>query len=59
MTGKVKAWLMTMEEDACEMTRKEFIAKHGEHNIDVFECILDQAKDEGFDHPQLIEDSPY
>jgi hypothetical protein len=46
MTGKVKAWLMTMEEDACEMTRKEFLAKHSEHNIDVFECILDQARAE-------------
>lgn len=56
--GKVKNWLMEMEEDACEMTRKEFVKKHGETNIDVFEQVLTEAHFEGFDHPQLIEDSP-
>lgn len=56
--GKVKNWLMEMEEDACEMTRKEFIKKHGEHNIDVFDTVLNLAVFEGFDHPQLVEDSP-
>ena len=39
MTGKVKAWLMEMEEDAAEMTRDEFIDKHGEYEADIWDCV--------------------
>ena len=35
MTGKVKAWLMEMEEDAVDMTRDEFMDKHGEYQVDI------------------------
>ena len=37
--GKVKAWLMEMEEDAAEMTRDEFIAKHGEYQMDIWDRV--------------------
>ena len=39
MTGKVKAWLMEMEEDAAEMTRDEFIKEHGEYQTDVWDRV--------------------
>ena len=39
MTGKVKAWLMEMEEEAAEMTRDEFIDKHGEYQLDAWDCV--------------------
>jgi len=39
MTGKVKAWLMKLEEDAAEMTRDEFIDKHGEYQLDIWDCV--------------------
>ena len=37
--GKVKAWLMKMEEDAVEMTRDEFIKEHGEYQADVWDRV--------------------
>ena len=39
MTGKVKAWLMEMEEDAVDMTRDEFMDKHGEYQVDVWDRV--------------------
>ena len=39
MTGKVKAWLMEMEDDALEMTRDEFIAEHGEYQVDIWDTV--------------------
>ena len=39
MTGKVKAWLMEMEEDAAEMTRDEFIEEHDEYQLDVWDRV--------------------
>ena len=37
--GKVKAWLMEMEDDALEMTRDEFIAEHGEYQADIWDRV--------------------
>ena len=34
--GKVKDWLIEMEEDALCMTREEWTAKHGESCIDIY-----------------------
>jgi len=34
--GKVKSWIMDMEEDAIDMTLEEWTAKHGESVIDVY-----------------------
>jgi len=39
MTGKVKAWLMEMEDDALEMTRDEFMDKHGEYQVDIWDRV--------------------
>ena len=39
MTGKVKAWLMEMEEAAAEMTRDEFIEEHDEYQLDVWDRV--------------------
>ena len=39
MTGKVKAWLMEMEEDAVDMTRDEFIKEHGEYQVDIWDRV--------------------
>ena len=37
--GKVKQWLMEMEEDAVDMTRDEFIDRHGEYQVDVWDTV--------------------
>ena len=37
--GKVKAWLMKLEEDAAEMTRDEFIDKNGEYEADIWDRV--------------------
>lgn len=34
--GKLKAWLMQLEDDALYMTREEFLEAHGEFNIGVW-----------------------
>ena len=39
MTGKVRAWLMKMEEDAAEMTLDEFINKNGEYEADIWDRV--------------------
>ena len=39
MTGKVKALLMEMEEDAAEMTRDEFMDRHGEYQMDIWDRV--------------------
>ncbi len=48
--GKVKAWLMDMEEDAMGMSRDSWAARHGSHNLDVF----DKARDKYEGH--IVED---
>ena len=37
--GRVKSWVMDMEEDAYDMTREEFIAKHGESHVDIWDKV--------------------
>ena len=34
--GKVKAWVMDMEEDAIDMTVEEWCEKHGDSLIDIY-----------------------
>jgi hypothetical protein len=34
--GKVKSWIMDMEEDAVDMSVEEWCAKHGESLIEVY-----------------------
>ena len=37
--GKVKAWLMDMEEDAMSMNRGSWIEKHGLSNVSVYDEV--------------------
>jgi len=44
--GRVKDWLIEMEEDALEMTEKEWCAKYGADLIKVYEDARKEAEDE-------------
>mgnify|MGYP003110608068 CR=1 FL=1 len=35
--SKTGQWVLQMEEDANDMTRKEFIKKHGEAQVDIWD----------------------
>ena len=37
--GRVKGWVMDMEEDAADMTREEFIKKHGASHADIWDRV--------------------
>ena len=34
--GKVKSWLMDMEEDAADMPMEDFVQKHGKNQTDIW-----------------------
>ena len=44
MTGKVKAWLMEMEEYAVDRSKKEFLKKYPSHG-DVWEYMNDPRQE--------------
>ena len=37
--SKIGAWVLDMQEDAVDMTREQFILKHGEGCVDVWEQV--------------------
>ena len=37
--SKIGAWVLGMQEDAVDMTREQFILKHGEGCVDVWEEV--------------------
>ena len=45
--GKVKQWLMTMEEDAAELSKLFFCAKHGAVHQDIWDRVNDPDNDNG------------
>jgi len=47
--GKVKDWLIEMQEDAACMTRDEWVDKHGESVIDVYNDLHKNRQGELFD----------
>ena len=47
--GKVKDWLIEMEDDAMCMTRDEWVDKHGESVIDVYNDLHKNRQGELFD----------
>ncbi len=47
--GKVKDWLIEMQEDAMCMTRDEWVDKHGESVIDVYNDLNRNKQGELFD----------
>jgi hypothetical protein len=52
--GKVKAWLMDMEEDAMSMTREEWCDRHGESLIEVY----NEARQKFAEHVEVDESLP-
>ena len=44
--GKVKSWLMTMEEDATWMSRDGWAGKHGSFNLRIYDEVQDQIANE-------------
>ena len=44
--GKVKSWLMSMEEDATWMSRDGWAGKHGSSNLRIYDEVQDQIAHE-------------
>jgi len=53
--GAVKGWLMDMESDAAEMTRDEFIKKHGQRHADIWDRVNSENPDSNSDSFEDIE----
>jgi hypothetical protein len=53
--GAVKGWLMDMESDAAEMTRDEFIKKHGQRHADIWDRVNSENPDSDSDSFEDIE----
>ena len=45
--GKIKSWLMDMEQDAAEMSLFLFCRKHGAAHMDVWKSVNDPNYDDG------------
>ena len=43
--SKTGAWVLQMQEEAAEMTKDEFIKKHGEHNLDLWQEVHEELGD--------------
>ena len=44
--SKTGRWVLQMEEDAQDMTREEFIKKHGLYGVDIWDSIHNEMIDE-------------
>ena len=49
--GKMKAWLLTMEEEAAELSKLQFCLKHGAINQDIWDRVNDPNYDDGIREP--------
>tara|TARA_B100001057_G_C22425081_1_gene785126 strand:+ start:365 stop:574 length:210 start_codon:yes stop_codon:yes gene_type:complete len=43
--SKTGAWVLQMQEEAAELTKDEFIKKHGEHNLNLWEEVHEELGD--------------
>ena len=43
--SKTGAWVLNMQEDAGDLTKDEFIKKHGEHNLDIWTEVHEELGD--------------
>ena len=43
--SKTGAWVLDMQEDAANLTKEEFIKKHGEHNLDLWIEVHEELGD--------------
>ena len=55
--GKVKAWLMDMEEDATVLSRSEWLGKHGSSHESIFNRIQKEREEIGQGELNLWRDS--
>ena len=53
--GKIKDWLIEMEEDATTMTRDEWVDKHGESVIDVYNDFQKRKDDNAPEQGDLFD----
>ena len=44
--SKTGQWVLQMEEDAQDMTREEFIKRHGLYGVDIWDSIHNEMIDE-------------
>ena len=49
--GKMKAWLLTMEEEAAELSKLQFWLKHGPINQDIWDRVNDPNYDDEIREP--------
>ena len=54
--GKVKQWLMDMEEDAAEMSKLIFCLKHGAVHQDIWDRVNDLNYDDEIREPEEVRD---
>ncbi len=52
--GKVKQWLMQMEEDAAEMPKLVFCLKYGAVHQDIWHRVNDLNYDDGMREPEEV-----
>ena len=50
--GKVKAMMMDMEDDAADMSKEEFIKKHGESNVSIWFKVQKEKAEMGIESAQ-------
>ena len=43
--SKTGAWVLDMQEDAENLTKEQFIKKHGEHNLDLWTKVHEELGD--------------
>ena len=51
--GRIKKFLIGMENDAFNMSRDDFIAKHGKDHVDIFDGCWDEINYESSVHSLL------
>jgi|TARA_R110000824_G_scaffold215240_1_gene401461 hypothetical protein len=49
--SKTGRWVLQMEEDAQDMTREEFIKRHGLYGVDIWDSIHNPNHNEPPDEP--------
>jgi hypothetical protein len=54
--GAVKGWLMDMEQDAAEMSKEEFIKKHGSSHMDIWNRIQQEKEELGESKKTLVKE---
>ena len=54
--GAVKGWLMDMEQDAAEMSKEEFIKKHGSSHMDIWNRIQKEKEEVGESKKTLVKE---